>query len=273
MRFSARQDVISLTPLNPFDRFEDGRPKVPDELLERMKLVGMEEAWAVLQEHGYYYQFEGNWVNLHPDRIMIGRALTATMVPTRPDLHDVVIAQGKRERRLPGSWWLNAVGKNDVAVIDGFGKLQWGTALGDVMATAVASQGGAGLVIDGGIRDPQGIYDVPDINVFCRGFDPTTGRDVILASLNGLTRMGQVTVLPGDIVMGNREGVLFIPPHLVEEVITIGEKIRTREVFERQMIRELKYPIYQVHGAEWGDELKADFEKWCKQRRSRKRAS
>jgi len=271
MKFSARQDVISITPLNPFDRFEDGRPRVPDELLERMKLVEMEAAWKVLQKHGYYYQFEGSLVNLHPDRTITGRAITATMVPARPDLDDVVMAQGKREGREqhPNRWALNAVGENDVLALDIFGKVQWGCFLGDCMATAVASQGGAGLVIDGGIRDPQGIYDIPDFNVFCRGFDPTTGKDATLISLNGPTRIGQATVLPGDIVMGNRAGVLFIPPHLVEEVITTWEKIQTYETFVKQRLQEHKYRANQVYvgdvGSAWGDEVKADFEKWRKQ--------
>ena len=274
MRFSASEDVISITPLNPFDRFDDGRPKVPDDLLERMKLVEMEAAWKVLQAHGYYYQFEGSLVNLHPDRTIIGRAITATMVPVRPDLDDVVLAQGKREGREqhPNRWALNAVGENDVLALDIFGKVQWGCFLGDCMATAVASQGGAGLVIDGGIRDPQGIYDIPDFNVFCRGFDPTTGKDATLISLNGPTRISQATVLPGDIVMGNRAGVLFIPPHLVEEVITTWEKINTYETFVKQRLKEHKYRANQVYvgdvGSAWGDDVKADFEKWCKQRQS-----
>ena len=268
MRFSAYEDVTSITPLNPFDRFDDGRPKVPDELLERLRLVGQEEAWKVLQEHDYNYQFEGNLFNLHPDRTMIGRAITATMVPIRPDLNDVVLAQGKREGRhltTPGRWILNAIGENDVAVVDIFGKVKWGSFVGDCLAASVSNQGGAGLVIDGGIRDKLGVYEVPNIDVFCRGFDPTFLTDVTLISLNGPTRIGQATVLPGDIVMGTSEGVLFIPPHLVEEVIETYEKIHTRETFIRQRMQEHKYMAYQIYGAEWGDEMKADFEEWCQQ--------
>jgi len=106
---------------------------------------------------------------------------------------------------------------------------------------------------------------VPDIGVFCRGFDPTYGKDLTLISLNGPTRIGQATVLPGDVVMGTNEGVLFIPPHLVEEIIETYEKIHTRETFIRQRMQEHKYPAYQIYGGEWGDEIKADFKQWCKQ--------
>ena len=270
MRFSAREDVISITPLNPFDRFDDGRPKVPDDLIERMKLVTGEEAWSVLTKHGYNYQFEGNWVNLHPDRVLVGRAITATMVPMRPDLNDVVKAQGEREGRhlSPSRWALHTLGENDVVVVDLFGKVKYGPCIGDILATAILSQKGAGLVTDGAIRDPQGIYDVPNINVFCRGFDPTPGRDVTLISLNGPTRIGQATVLPGDIVLGTIAGVTFIPPHLVEEVITTSEGIRLHDEFMKQRLQERKYIADEVYVKEWGDEIEADFQEWRKQRQS-----
>ncbi len=273
MRFSAREDVLSITPLNPFDRFDDGRPKVPDDLIERMKLVTAEEAWWVLTKHGYNYQFEGNWVNLHPDRILVGRAITATMVPIRPDLNDVVNAQVKREEgaRNQNRVVLRAVGENDVVVVDLFGKVKEGTFVGDNLATAISSHQGAGLVIDGGIRDPGGVYDVPNINVFCRGFDPTSLLDVTLISLNGPTRIGQATVLPGDIVLGTSIGVTFIPPHLVEEVVTASEGVRLKDEFRRQRLQERKYTMDEVYNYKegipvWVDEIEADFQEWRKQR-------
>jgi len=219
MRFSAREDVISITPLNPFDRFDDGRPKVPDDLLERVKLVTGEEAWSVLRKHGYDYQFEGNWVNLHPDRIMVGRAVTATMVPIRPDLNDVVNAQGEREGRhgSQNNWVIQPVVEKDVVV---------------------------------------------------RGFDPTPIRDVTLVSLNGPTRIGQATVLPGDVVLGTLEGVMFIPPHLVEEVITTSEEICIRDEFGKERLREQKYTSGQIDVTVWEDHIEADFQEWRKQRQS-----
>ncbi len=270
MRFSTREDVISITPLNPFDRFDDGRPKVPDDLIKRMKLVTVEEAWSVLMKRGYNYQFEGNWINLHPDRVLVGRAITTTMVPLRPDLNDVVKAQGEREARhgSQNNWVIHAVGENDVVVVNLFGKVKYGTFVGDNLSTAVSSQKGTGLVIDGGIRDTVGVYDLPDINVFCRGFDPTPIRDVTLISLNGPTRIGQATVLPGDIVLGSLTGVIFIPPHLVEEVVTTSEEIRIRDEFGKQRLREGKYTSGQIDVSVWADEIEADFQEWRKQRQS-----
>jgi len=270
MRFSNREDVISITPLNPFDRFDDGRPKVPDDLIKRMKLVTVEQAWSVLMKHGYNYQFEGNWINLHPDRVLVGRAITTTMVPLRPDLNDVVKAQGEREGRhgSQNNWVIHTVGENDVVVVNLFGKVKYGTFVGDNLSTAVSSQKGTGLVIDGGIRDTVGVHDdLPDINVFCRGFDPTGIRDVTLISLNGPTRIGQATVLPGDIVLGSLTGLIFIPPHLVEEVVLTSEDISIRDQFGKQRLREGKYTSGQIDTV-WEDDIEADFQEWYKQRQS-----
>jgi len=271
MRFSDREDIISITPLNPFDRFDDGRPKVPDDLIQRMKLVATEEAWEVLRKHGYNFQFEGNLVNLHPDRVLVGQAITATMVPIRPDLEDVVKAQGEREGRhlTPARWVLNAVGENDVVMVNIFGKVK-NTFIGDNLAFGVSSQKGAGLVIDGGIRDPGGVYDAPNINVFCRGFDPGVGagESYTLSGLNGPTRIGEATVLPGDIVLGTLEGVIFIPPHLVEEVVTHSEDARLHDEFRKQRLLEHKYTAEQCYVHEWPDMIEADFQEWCKQRQS-----
>jgi len=268
MKFSTGDDIVSLTPLNPFDRFDDGRPKVPDALLEEMKLVSLEEAWEVLsRKHGYDYQFEGNWVNLHPDHVMVGRALTATFVPLRPDLNDIVKAQGEREGRPhhQSVWVTDSVVEGDVIVVDLFGKVRDGTFVGDNMATGVAGQGGAGLVIDGGIRDAVGVSNVPNINVFCRGFDPTANKDVTLLSLNAPIRIGRVAVLPGDVVLGTIEGVIFIPPHLVEEVITTSKETRLKDEFRIQLMLERKYTAAQIYPV-WGDHVEAEFQEWLKKR-------
>jgi 4-hydroxy-4-methyl-2-oxoglutarate aldolase len=269
MRFSAHEDVVALTPLNPFERYPDGRPKVPDELLERMKLVTLEEAWSVLKKYGYNYQFEGSLLNLHPDRIMVGRALTAMMVPVRPDLNDVVKAQGDSEGRKgsQNNWVIQSCKERDVVVVDLFGKVRDGTFVGDNLSSAVVGAGGAGIVIDGGIRDTQRIYQLEGINVFCRGFDPTPILDVTLVSINGPTRIGKATVLPGDVVLGTLAGLTFIPPHLVEEVVSESERIRTRDQFGKQRLRERIYASGQIDVPTWEPTIEADFKRWLKERK------
>jgi len=267
MKFAAYDEVVAITPLNPFDRFADGRPRVPDELLERMKDVTIEQAWGVLGRHGYEYQFEGNWVNLHPERVMVGRAITATMVPIRPDLNNVVNAQGKMEGRggSQNNWVIQTVGDKDVVVVDLFGKVKDGTFVGDNLSTAVQSRGGSGLVIDGGIRDTTGVNELPGINVFCRGFDPTAIRNVTLVGFNGPTRIGQAICMPGDVVLGTLGGIIFIPPHLVKEVLEVGDRVRLRDELGKLRLKERKYTSGQIDG-QWSAEIDADFQAWQKER-------
>jgi len=183
--------------------------------------------------------------------------------------NDVVNAQGEREGRhgSQNNWVIHTVGDRDVVVVDLFGKVKWGTFVGDNLSTAVRAQGGAGLVLDGGIRDTIRVYALPDINVFCRGFDPTPIRNVTLLSLNGPTRIGQATCLPGDVVLGTRGGVIFIPPHLVEEVVTASEDTRIRDQFGQQRLREGKYTSGQIDVSVWEDHIEADFQEWLKARR------
>ncbi len=270
MRFSAAEEVAAITPDNPYGRTEDGRPMVPDDLLERMKLVTLEEAWAVMKGHGFNLQYEGDWVNLHPERVMVGRALTATMVPTRPDLDGVVKKQGEREGRKgsQNNWVIQSVRKNDVVVVDLFGKIVNGTFVGDNLSSAVMGHGGAGLVLDGGIRDTTRVYELANINVFCRGFHPTAIGEVTLTGMNGPTRIGAATCMPGDVVLGTRAGLIFIPPHLVEEVVKKSEETRVRDQFGKQRLREQKYASGQIDVANWEPQIQADFEQWLKEKKA-----
>ena len=174
MDLISREKIVELTHLNPYDRSPDGRPRVPDEILERMREVTTEEAWGVLQRHGYQFQFEGDWLNLHPDRILVGRAVTGRFVPSRPDLHEVIEAEGKANGRIGGqnSWVIDTLVKDDVIVIELFGKIVRGTYTGDNLSTAInASTGGTGMVVDGGMRDYQRVMELPKFNGFIKGLD------------------------------------------------------------------------------------------------------
>jgi len=257
--------VKELTRKNPFDRYPDGRPKVPEDLLERMREVTTEQAWGVLNSHGYKNQFEGNWFCTHPGRILVGRALTAMMVPMRPDLNELVEEIGKAEGRIGGqnSWVIDMLQPGDVMVVDVFGKVKDGTFVGDNLATALQRRTGTGAVIDGGIRDFQGIMKL-DIVIFCRGVHPTAITDTTLVGINIPVRIGEATVLPGDVVLGTPTGVIFIPPHLVEEVVEKSEEIRLRDRFGKQRLREGRYTPGQID-SKWTEEIERDFRNWLKE--------
>ena len=265
MVFNTPEQIAALTPQNPFGRLPDGRPRVPDDLIERMKLVTTEEAWSVLERrHGYFFQFEGDWLNLHPDRVLVGRAVTAQFVPLRPDLQDYVEGWGRAAGHSGGqnTWVIDALQPNDVLVVDLFGKIRYGTIVGDNLSTAIRSRAGTGLVVDGAIRDLQRIHALEGFNVFTRGVDPTPIRDVTLAGVNVPIRIGNATVLPGDIVLGTRSGVIFIPPHLAQEVVESSENTRLRDQFGQLRIREGVYTSGEIDVSTWQPAIEADFQAW-----------
>jgi 4-hydroxy-4-methyl-2-oxoglutarate aldolase len=258
-----RESVIELTHLNPFERFPDGRPRVPDDLLERMKLATTEEAWAVMSKLGYNYQFEGDWFRTHPDKILVGRAVTAMMVPKRPDLNDLVEETGKAEGRIGGqnSWIIDTLRPRDVMVVDMFGKIRNGTFVGDNLSTALQTHTRSGAIIDGGIRDFQGVSRLTDIAIFCRGLHPTAIADVTLVGINMPIRIGEATVLPGDVVFGTPTGVIFIPPHLVQQVVERSEDIRMRDRFGKQRLSEGRFTPGEIDQA-WSPEIENDYQNW-----------
>lgn len=260
--------IRQITSLNPFDRFPDGRPHVPDDLLERMKAITSEEAWSILDREKYAFQFEGNWFQTHPDRILVGRAVTAQMLPYRPDLHDAVQQQGVADGRIGGqnSWVIDTLLPGDVMVVDLYGKIREGTFVGDNLSTAVAARTKAGAVIDGGIRDYTGIRELTNVAFFCRGVDPTPIRNTTLGGINIPIRIGHVTVLPGDIVLGTPNGVTFIPPHLVKEIVETGENIHLRDAFGKQRLSEGKYTPGEIDVPTWREDIEQDFRTWLDRR-------
>ena len=265
MKYNNRVDIIQLTPLWEGERFPDGRPRVPDDTLRRMKRVRTEEAWSVLWHGGYQFQFEGNWSRLHPDRVLVGRAVTGVFVPRRPDLHDHLMEVGHGEGRIGAmnSWVIETLVEDDAIVIDLFGKVYKGTYSGANLSTAIATRTKRGQVIYGGIRDAQQILEIDNFCTFCKGIDPTGIRDVTLVGLNVPCRIGDAICMPGDVVLGTYTGVLFIPPHLAEEVVEHAEQTYMRELFSHQRLREGIYNSSQMD-TQWTTEIEADFEEWLK---------
>ena len=265
MQLTSKDQILALTKEWQGERYDDGRPRVPDEILERMRLVTTEEAWGVLRQHGYNFQFVGDWMNIHPDRTLVGRAVTAVFVPQRPDLQAAVQAQGELDGRIgaQNSWVIDTLVQGDCIVVDLFGKIKNGTYAGDNLGTSIHAKTGTGMVIDGGIRDLQRLYEIEGFSIYVRGVDPTAIADVTLTGINVPIRLGEATCLPGDVVLGTREGIIFVPPHLAEDVCTRSEDIRMRDKFGHQRLREGKYTPGQID-RKWTDDIQADFDEWKK---------
>lgn len=267
MIFNSPERVAALTAAWTGERLDDGRPKVSDDLIERMKLVTNDEAWGILEKAytGYNFQFEGNWLQTQPDLPLAGRVVTAQMVPYRQDLHDVVQAIGESEGRRGGqnTWVIDQLQPNDVLVVDLFGKIHDGTFIGDNLSTAARRRTGTGMIIDGGIRDYARILELTDFAVYCRGVDPTAIAEVTLVGVNIPIMIGHATVMPGDIVLGTREGVTFVPPHLAEEVVLHSEDTRQRDVFGKGTLADGKYTSGEIDVPIWADHIEADYRAWC----------
>jgi regulator of RNase E activity RraA len=265
MVFNSPERVADLTPLNPFDRLPDGRPAVSDDLLARMRLVSPEEAWSVLERrHGYQFQFEGGWHVLHPDRVLVGRAVTAVFTPHRPDLDKVVMDWGAARGWSPrqNTWVIDNLIRDDVVVVDLFGKIRNGTFAGDNLSTAIQTRTGTGMVVDGGIRDARQIAELEGFNAFVRGIDPSAIAEVTLAGVNIPIRIGGATVLPGDVVLGTSAGVTFIPPHLAEEIVLHSEETRLRDEFGKMRLAEGTYTSSQIDTQTWEPDIQADYKRW-----------
>lgn len=259
IQFNSREYIISLTPQWKGERFPDGRPKVADEYLEKMRKMTLEELWKPIFVKGYQNQFEGDLHTLHDDgRILIGRAVTATFVPMRPDLHQVMSQVGEAEGRKGNfnQWIIDSLTEGDVVVVDMYDKIYKGTFLGGNLTTAIKTKTKTGGgVIWGGIRDTQQMKAIEGVQVYYRGIDPTPIRDFIIKDFNGITRIGKATVLPGDIVYGAGGGVLFIPSHLVMEVVDGAVKTHAKDDFGFEMIAQSKFTTAQIDKEVWTEEM------------------
>lgn len=258
--------LATYTPEWKGERFPDGRPKVSDELLERMRAVSIEEAWAVCRRHGFVNQFEGNWQITGENHVLVGRAVTAFFHPLRPDVNQTINDQGKQDGRIgaQNSWVIDTLVKGDVIVVDLMGKVVDGTFMGDNLANSIATKtGGNGVVIDGGSRDIEGVEQIPGFVTFTRGWDPSFLANVMLMGINTPVRIGRASVMPGDVVLGKREGVIFIPAHLAQEVVETSEVVRLRDEFGHQRLREGKYTPGEID-RKWTDNIERDFTDWLK---------
>lgn len=252
------------------ERLPDGRPKVADALLKRLKNVSLEEAWGIMRRDGYNNQFEGNWQIIRPDKPMVGRVLTAQYMPSRPDMEKPIKEKGKAEGRKgnTNSWPIDMLNEGDVYVADGMGKIVWGTLIGDNLGNSIYTKSKTGVIFDGSVRDLEGLEEIEGFNGWVRGFDPSYIQDMTMTCINCPIRIGRAVAMPGDLVLAKKEGIIFIPAHLAEKVILESEFVAIQDNFGHQMLREGKYTPGQID-QQWTAEIKQDFMKWIDQNPSK----
>jgi len=268
----SKDQRIEFTPDWHGDRFPDGRPNVPDSVLTRLKNVTADEAWDVLQDAGYRNQFEGDWKVINPGTRLVGRVVTAVFMPRRPDVDSVIQANGKRESRIgdENSWIIDILKPSDVLVVDLFGKVRYGTIVGDNLSTAIYAKSHNGLIVNGVVRDVSGIQEIPGFQVYTRGVDPSALENVMLTGINVPIRIGAVTVMPGDIAIGDPEGITFVPPQLAGKVADDTEMDHLVDDWGHTMLREGEYTPGQID-AKWTNKMIEQFNAWLEKRGSKLR--
>jgi regulator of RNase E activity RraA len=258
------EELIEYTQEWQGERDQYGRPVVPAALLERVRRVTITEAWGVLRNEGYHYQYEGNWFCTHPGQVLVGRALTAMYMPRRPSIRALMEQKGAAAGCVGDqiSWPIDMLTPGDVYVADVYGKIEQGPVIGDNLATSIYAKSGNGVVHDAAVRDLDGIQEIAGFTSFVRGFHPSyASPTIMLMGVNCPVRIGQVTVMPGDVVLGRQDGVVFIPAHLVEKVVKTSELVQLRDRFGKQRLSEGKYTPGQID-TRWIDEIERDFSQW-----------
>lgn len=269
MQFNNPEDIIAITPLWKGERFPDGRPKVADRYLDALYGMTLEELWKPIFVQGYESQFIA-MPSLHPEfredgrvnRKLIGRAVTAIYAPARPDYYEAMagVARSQGFTGTPNQWVIDSLQNRDVIVIDMFDKIYKGTFVGGNLTTALRRKtGSGGAVVWGGIRDVEQMRLVPDVQVYYRGIDPTPIRDFVMTGFNTPARLGcgrdAAICLPGDIVYGCSGGVLFIPPHLVADVVDSGAKTQVKDMFGFEMITQNRFTTAQIDKNTWSEDM------------------
>lgn len=265
----SREQMIAYTHLYEGERFGDGRPRVPDSILERMKSVTCEQAWGTLRDHGYNCQYQGKWEMTHQDPVLVGRAVTCNLVPHRPDIADVVVDEA-RSQGLAGRdkhWVMDRLTNDDVIVADVMDRQIGSGFFGDNLANMINEKTGTGAVVWGGTRDLAGVLELETFVVFNRNWDPSTSgsydRTMILG-YNTPIAIGRAAVMAGDVVLGLREGVSFVPAHLAREVVEQAELTALKDRFGFMRLKDGVYTAGQIDG-QWEDPVTEDFHGWVKE--------
>ena len=262
-----KEQMIEFTKHNPYERFPDGRPKVPLNLIERIAELSVEEAWGILRGKGYMRQYADGFEILKPGQRLVGRAVTAQYLPHRPDLEEVVNADAERKGIARGNTQkvIDALIRDDVAVVDLMGAYPGHNFGGDNLHAAIWGQTRRGAVVDGTIRDLQGTFDLP-LNIFFKQAHPSAVSGVLMVGLNIPVEISGAVAMPGDVVLGDREGVIFIPPHLVAEVLENADAIHIKDEWTKAKLITGNYRASTLYGSPLSPEMQKEFDAFKKKR-------
>ncbi len=261
-----REEMIRYTAPNPYERFADGRPKVPDSVLDQLREMSAEEFLGV-GERGSVHYVDGFKV-LTPGKRLIGRAFTLQLMPLRAEVADPSAAAWKEQgNKLPlrHQTAIDMLQAGDVLVVGAGGDVDAGGIIGNNLSYYIWKKTGTGFVIDGAIRDLEDIapYGMPG---YFRAAVPPAIHGLMVTGINVPVRIGKATVLPGDVVFGDREGVTFIPPHQIQRFVDSGAITRIKDEWTRKKFDEGKYISSDIYGRPHDPALLKEYEEYLKQR-------
>lgn len=265
-----REQMIKYTEKSPYERFPDGRPKVPDAVMKRFEGLSAEEVWNVLNQQRYLNQWAGDFQITHPEKKLIGRAFTVQFMPRRADIGDVNEADAKAKgfRDNGNQRALDMLQPGDVLVADLMGRIEGGTIVGDNLATYIHEVTHNGFVVNGAIRDLDGIFPI-DMSVYYKGVHPTPiSREIMITGINVPIHIGDATVMPGDVVFGDREGVYFVPTQFVKQILDNADELHVHDEWTQEKFTHNngKYKSSDIYGSPRSPELKKEYEEFKKKR-------
>ena len=217
-----------------------------------------------------YGQYTDGWQVLHPGKPMAGRVVTAVFMPARPDLDAVVMAKAREKSiNLNNQYVMDMLQPGDVFVVDLYGKKEGGTIVGDNLFYYIlkATHGG-GLVVDGGFRDLDGIAEM-DMPCYYKTVHPSAIGGATLAGVNVPIRIGNTTVMPGDVAVGDREGVTFVPPQSLERIVDAADTTHVHDEWTRKKFDEgagTKYKSSDIYSGPRDQALRQEYQDYLKKR-------
>lgn len=227
---------------------------ITQDALNKLHTVSTATLTSQLIKRGFHNTFMAGLYPLRPDLRLVGYAFTLRYVPAREDMVDTLYDNTKNIQRLA----VEAVGEDDVLVIDARGDVRAAT-LGNILATRLKARGAAGLVTDGALRDTPGFKEI-DLPAYIRAPHATTSFEVHHpVDINVPIGCGGVLVMPGDVIVGDGEGVVAIPAQVAEEVARDAYEQERLEEFIQEKIRQ-GASILGVYPP--NDETRAEFALW-----------
>ena len=217
--------------------------------LEKAPVAGLSQQ---LRKRGYNNVTIDGVLPFHPDKKVIGTAKTLRFVPNREDLFESHGGGYNAQKRA-----FDAVGPGEVIVIEARGEAGSGT-LGDVLAIRAHARGAAGIITDGGVRDADAVKAV-GIPVYAKGAHPAVlGRKHVPWEHDVAVACGGTTILPGEIIVGDSDGVIVLPTHLAEEVVDAALAQEEEDLWVAEQVKA-GHPVHGLFpmNAEWRERYRA----------------